>query len=236
MVTDPDRQGEPVPPTDVNRDPFSPGQSDGRGRAGPHADPDPELPVDPDAMPPVEAGAAEAGEGAEAQPAEREVRGAQAEDGAAQQSPFGASRAPRREPIWDIVAVIAVGGALGGAARYGLNTAWHTATGHFPWSTFIENVSGCFLLGMLMVYLLDVWPPNRYLRPFLGVGVLGGFTTFSAYTSDTRAMLAHGEGPLAMVYFFGSILFGLLATWSGITLARTIAQDRVRDRYPSEDS
>ena len=105
-----------------------------------------------------------------------------------------------------------------------------------PWSTFIENVSGCFLLGMLMVYLLDVWPPNRYLRPFLGVGVLGGFTTFSAYTSDTRAMLAHGEGPLAMVYFFGSILFGLLATWSGITLARTIAQDRVRDRYPSEDS
>lgn len=127
----------------------------------------------------------------------------------------------RRGPAWDVVLVIAAGGAIGGAGRYLLNVALPTAG--FPWSTFVENVLGCFLLGGLMVFLLDVWPPRRYLRPFLGVGVLGGFTTFSAYTSETRDLLLTDRAPTALVYLFGSVLLGLIATWAGITAARYLS-------------
>lgn len=134
--------------------------------------------------------------------------------------PF-ARRRHSRSRAWDIALVIAAGGALGGAGRYLLNQLLPTAA--FPWSTLVENVLGCFLLGALMVYLLDVWRPRRYLRPFLGVGVLGGFTTFSAYTSESRAMLLDGRTPQALVYMFGSIVLGLFATWVGITAARYVS-------------
>ena len=144
-----------------------------------------------------------------------------------QDDPFGAK--PARERVWDIALAVACGGALGGAARYGLNTAFPHSPEQFPTSTFIENVTGCFVLSALMVYLLDVWPPNRYLRPFLGVGVLGGFTTFSAYTAETRGLLQEGEAPVALLYLFGSVAAGLIAVWIGATLARAVAGERVRE-------
>jgi CrcB protein len=87
----------------------------------------------------------------------------------------------------------------------------------------VENVVGCLLLAALLVVLLEVTRPHRYLRPFLGVGVLGGFTTFSAYTQDARALLLAGEGGLAGLYLGGTLLAGLLATWAGLVLARTAA-------------
>lgn len=126
-----------------------------------------------------------------------------------------------REPVWDLVAVIAAGGAVGGGARYLVS---HAIPHHgFPWATLTENVLGCLLLGVLMVLLLEVWRPRRYARPFLGVGVLGGFTTFSAYTVETHGLLAAGRGPAAMAYMFGSVAAGLLATWVGIAVTRRLA-------------
>jgi CrcB protein len=89
----------------------------------------------------------------------------------------------------------------------------------------VENVVGCFLLAALMVYLLDVWPPTRYLRPFLAVGVLGGFTTFSAYTSETRELVQDGQVPIALTYLFTSVAVGLAAVWSGIRLARALTTE-----------
>lgn len=127
---------------------------------------------------------------------------------------------PRR---WDIALVIAAGGALGGAARYLLNQAVPHSAGGFPWSTFWENVTGCFILAVLMVFLIDVWRPMRYARPFLGIGVMGGFTTFSTYSVDIRGLLVAGEGPLALAYLFGTLAAGLSATWAGLALARTAA-------------
>lgn len=124
---------------------------------------------------------------------------------------------PRR---WDIVLVVGAGGALGAAARWWLNELWPTAPGSFPWSTFVENVSGSLVLGALMVFLLEVWRPLRYARPFLGVGVLGGFTTFSTYTSDTGALLRDGHQPMALVYLFATVALALLGCWSGIIVAR----------------
>ena len=132
--------------------------------------------------------------------------------------------APARARTWDIVLVIAAGGAIGGGARHLLNLA--VAGDGFPWATFLANVTGCFLLGLLMVFLLDVWRPGRYLRPFLGVGVLGGFTTFSAYTAETRHLLTDGRVPLGLGYFFGSVVIGLVATWLGIGSGRFISRTR----------
>ncbi|HQR80328.1 MAG TPA: CrcB family protein [Actinomycetota bacterium] len=138
----------------------------------------------------------------------------------------GVPRAPglAGQRAWDVPLVIAAGGALGGGARELLNLGLPGAG--FPWATLIANVTGCFLLGLLMVFLLEVWRPGRYLRPFLGVGVLGGFTTFSAYTAETRHLLTDGRVPLGLGYFFGSVLAGLIATWLGVGSGRFISRSR----------
>lgn len=143
-------------------------------------------------------------------------------------SPFDAPVSPQRERIWDIVLVIAAGGAVGGAARHALNLAIVEREGGFPWSTFVENAVGSFLLGMVMFFLLQVAAPSRYARPFLGVGVLGGFTTFSAYTFDTRELLMSGQSALAGLYLFGSVAACLLAVAAGATAARAIAPGEPR--------
>jgi CrcB protein len=126
-----------------------------------------------------------------------------------------------REPIWDVVLVIAVGGAIGGGARYLLSTVIQHE--RFPWATFAANVIGCLLLGVVMVLVLEKWQPHRYARPFMAVGVLGGFTTFSAYTLETHALLMQGRVPAALAYLFGSLAVGILATWGGISLTRRVA-------------
>lgn len=138
--------------------------------------------------------------------------------------PVASRRRPGRaqQRRWDVAVVIALGGSLGAAARWMLNETWPTPPGGFPWSTFVENVSGSLVLGALMVLLLDVWRPRRYARPFLAVGVLGGYTTFSAYAADTGALLRAGHSALALVYLFGTAAFALLGAWSGITLARVV--------------
>lgn len=121
----------------------------------------------------------------------------------------------------DVLAVIAVGGALGSGARYGVARWLPHGPAHVPWSTVTVNVVGSLLLGALMVFVLDVWPPNRYLRPFLGVGVLGGFTTFSTYMVDTWSLLRLGQAAQAAGYLLGTLAAGLVAMWVGIMAART---------------
>lgn len=134
---------------------------------------------------------------------------------------------------WDILAVIAGGGALGSAARYGVGEALPHDVGGFAWSTVAVNLCGGFLLGFLMVFVVDVWPPTRYVRPFLGVGILGGFTTFSTYMVDTRAMVTSGPPTGAALYLFGTLVLGLAAVWLGIGGARGLVQARHRRRVAS---
>jgi fluoride exporter len=124
---------------------------------------------------------------------------------------------------WDILLVIAVGGALGSLARWGLGEAFASGRDGFPWATFLENVSGGFALGVLMVLVIDVWSPSRYVRPFFGVGVLGGYTTFSTYLLDTRNLIAADRAPLAAVYLFGTLAVGLAGVWVGIGATRAYA-------------
>ncbi len=135
----------------------------------------------------------------------------------------------------DILAVIAVGGAVGSAARYAVAEALPHEPGKVAWSTFTVNVTGGFLLGLLMVFVLDVWPPSRYLRPFFGVGVLGGFTTFSTYMLDTHALLAAGQVVAALTYVLGTLVVGLAAVWLGVFTARWLSTLPNRHRRPRDE-
>jgi CrcB protein len=134
---------------------------------------------------------------------------------------------------WDVLLVISAGGALGSLARWGVGELLPWSGDEFPWATFVENISGGFALGLLMVFLLDVWPPHRYLRPFLGVGLLGGYTTFSTSMLESRDLLVGDEAATAFVYLAGSLVAGLTAVWLGILSARAavrVAQRRRRRR------
>jgi fluoride exporter len=140
-----------------------------------------------------------------------------------------AVRRKRRGPVAsapDLVA-IAVGGGLGSIARYGLSVALPAGHG-FPWAIFIVNVSGCFLLGLLMIYLLEVWPPRQYLRPFLAVGLLGGYTTFSTYAAGVMTLLTSRSFALADAYALTSIVAALVAVWAGMKTGRLASERRAR--------
>lgn len=130
----------------------------------------------------------------------------------------------------DVLAVIALGGALGSLARWGVNSALPHRPDQVPWSTVVENVSGCFLLGVVVVLASDVWPPSRYVRPFAGVGVLGGYTTFSTAMLDTRALAAAGRAWVALAYLAGSTVAGLAAVAAALVLTRTLTRARPHRR------
>lgn len=125
---------------------------------------------------------------------------------------------------WDILVVIAAGGALGSLARWGTAEVLPHSPSQFPFSTFTVNVLGSFLLGVLMVFVLEVWPPTRYIRPFWGVGVMGGFTTFSTFMFDNHALATSGEVLLTAAYTVASVALVLLAVAAGVFSARAMAQ------------
>jgi CrcB protein len=135
---------------------------------------------------------------------------------------------------WSVLAVISMGGALGALARYGLATRWPHQPGRFPWATFVTNVSGCFLIGVLMVLITEVWSAHRLIRPFLGVGVLGGYTTFSTYTGEIQQLVAAGAARTGLLYLAGTLAAALIAVYAGIALTRLATRayrsNRVRRR------
>nr|WP_037365262.1 fluoride efflux transporter CrcB [Amycolatopsis orientalis] len=121
-----------------------------------------------------------------------------------------------------VLGVIALGGGLGALARYGLAQALPAAPGGFPWATFWTNVAGCFLIGVLMVLVTEAWSAHRLVRPFLGVGVLGGFTTFSTYAVEARNLLRPDTVPLAFAYLGGTLAAALLAVLLGHAITRKL--------------
>lgn len=123
-----------------------------------------------------------------------------------------------------VVAAVSAGGVLGALARYGLSVAWPHRSDEFAWSTLVTNVSGCLLMGVLMVVVAEVYPHRRLLRPFLGVGVLGGYTTFSTYVVDVGHNATAVTG---LAYFFVTVIGALVAVWAGATgTARVVARRR----------
>ncbi|MET8796993.1 CrcB family protein [Nocardia sp. NPDC004568] len=119
-----------------------------------------------------------------------------------------------------ILAVVAAGGALGALGRYGLTLCWPTPAGGFPWAVFVINVSGSFLLGVLMVVVTELRPAHPLARPFLGVGVLGGFTTFSTYANEIRALLEPDTAWIGAAYLVSTLCAAVAACALGIGLTR----------------
>lgn len=137
---------------------------------------------------------------------------------------------------WAVLGVVAAGGALGALGRYGLASAWPHAQGRFPWATFVTNLSGCLLIGILMVLITEVWSAHRLIRPFLGVGMLGGYTTFSTYTGEVQQLVAAGAARTGLLYLIGTPVAALAAVYLGVTLTRLTARRPRRLRRREETS
>jgi CrcB protein len=118
------------------------------------------------------------------------------------------------------VASIALGGGLGSIARYGISRAWPPAPERVPWSTLTINLVGALLFGMLVVAVTEIWRPHRLIRPFLGTGVLGGFTTFSTFAVEVRGL----GSAAAASYVALSVVGGLAAAVAGMTVIRQLEQ------------
>lgn len=118
-----------------------------------------------------------------------------------------------------VLLAIALGGAIGSLARYAVAVlAGDWAPGSWPWATLTVNVLGCLLIGILATRLPGTGRP--WLRPFLLTGVLGGFTTFSAFALETGVLLDAGAWTPAGAYVLTTMVVGLLAVRLGATLAR----------------
>lgn len=133
-------------------------------------------------------------------------------------------RVPGQRREWSrhrsVLPVIAAGGMLGASARYGAARLWPTPEDATPWTTLGVNAAGCLLIGVLMVFVVEVGGAHPLLRPFAGVGVLGGFTTFSTYAVDTVTLVQAGRPGVALGYWAGTLLVALVAVVAGVVLAR----------------
>ncbi|MER6500213.1 fluoride efflux transporter CrcB [Streptomyces sp. NPDC001455] len=129
------------------------------------------------------------------------------------------SRLSRQGPV---VAVVAVGGAVGATARYGASLLWPTATGSFPWTTLTVNAVGCAVIGVFMVVITDTWAAHRLVRPFFGTGVLGGFTTFSTYAVDIQRLVDGREARTGLAYLALTPVVALTAVWLAVALTRRV--------------
>lgn len=116
---------------------------------------------------------------------------------------------------------VAAGGAIGASARYLTNvTAGRLLGAGFPWGTLTVNIVGSFLMGVLVVVLAH--KDATRLAPFLMTGVLGGFTTFSAFSLDTITLWERGQTGLALAYVAGSVVLSLAAILAAMHLFRGI--------------
>jgi CrcB protein len=125
-----------------------------------------------------------------------------------------------------LLSAVAVGGAVGSAGRYAVGLAFPHGPEGFPWGTTMVNLSGSLAMGVLVVWILSMGEPHPWLRPFLGVGVLGGWTTFSTYALDFHSLVVTGHDLEAAAYLVGSLVLGLVAVGLGVSLGERLLGKR----------
>ncbi len=120
------------------------------------------------------------------------------------------------------VLLVAIGGAIGAAARY-LVGAWLTSLlgADFPWGTFFVNVTGSFTIGTTLVLVQGGVLPAEA-RLFVAVGILGGYTTFSTYSYETLQLITDGNLGAAFLNVFGQLLLGFVGVYLGVVFGRAI--------------
>ena len=133
-----------------------------------------------------------------------------------------------RREVWpglEVMVAVSLGGALGALGRYGLTQAVATDGLGVPWATLIANVGGSLLLGVLTAVAIARFPDHQYLRPFLGVGVLGSFTTYSTFAVELDTRLGQTHQATALGYGLLSVMLGVAAAAVGLWLGRTAVRD-----------
>jgi fluoride exporter len=124
---------------------------------------------------------------------------------------------------WGIILAVALGGALGSLARYFVAGAVQSAVSPgFPWGIFVVNISGGFIMGLIVeasALKLNLTPE---MRAFLTVGILGGYTTFSTFSLDSALLIERGAYGAAAVYMAGSAILSVAALFAGLWLVRSI--------------
>jgi CrcB protein len=122
-----------------------------------------------------------------------------------------------------LVVAVALGGAAGALARYGLDRfIEHHVLTVFPWSTFLINVTGCFAAGVAVAVLVDRHDVPTWIRTGVVVGFLGAYTTFSTFAQETHDLLSDGHAVLGIVDAAGSIVVGVAAVIGGIALGKVL--------------
>jgi CrcB protein len=119
-------------------------------------------------------------------------------------------------------AIVFIGGGLGAALRHGINLLSARLFGTaFPWHTLIENVTGSLVMGLLAAYFaFKADPSSQTWRLFLTTGILGGYTTFSAFSLDTVLLYERGETALAALYVLASVGLAIGGLFAGLALVR----------------
>jgi CrcB protein len=118
----------------------------------------------------------------------------------------------------------ALGGALGALARWGVAEALPSSPAGWPWATLLVNLTGCLLLGLLIAVVAVRLPEARWPRPFLAVGVLGGFTTFSAFAVEVVEQVDAGAALLAAAYDLASVVGGIGAVALGARAGQALTE------------
>ena len=116
---------------------------------------------------------------------------------------------------------IAVGGALGALARYGVDEWIGRRTGAFPWGIFVVNISGAFLIGVVTAAAGPRFE-SGWVRPLLVTGFLGAYTTFPTLSLDTYRLLDRGELDQALANVLGTVVLGLFAVWAGLRVGHAL--------------
>ena len=117
--------------------------------------------------------------------------------------------------------IVFLGGGLGAALRHGVNLASARLLGvAFPYATLIENVSGSLVMGLLAAYFAFKGDASQHWRLFMTTGILGGYTTFSAFSLDAALLYERGEYSLALVYVLASVLLSIGGLFAGLALVR----------------
>ena len=128
-----------------------------------------------------------------------------------------------------VIAAVAVGGALGAALRSALGDAFPIEAGGFPWTTFGINVTGAFLLALLPAWA--VVRRHEVLPPLLGTGVLGGYTTMSAFAEQVRSLADDGRTGTASSYVVATLAVGMAA----VALADLFSSRAQREEFDLEE-
>lgn len=133
---------------------------------------------------------------------------------------------PKRDV--DLFVAVAIGGVIGASARWGLSEVIATPRDQWPLPTFIINLTGAFILGLVIEFATAYAPDPgastfaRRLRPFVVTGILGGYTTFSTYMVEAHGLVLEGRSAMAGLYIFGSMIAGVLCVVIGMGLGKAL--------------